>query len=64
MPITQRDDICITVYAPALVGEDHRPVAVVHAMERALPGLNLGWMISDEGQRIPLAPKADGARNG
>jgi hypothetical protein len=42
------------VYAPALVGDETRPVAIVHAMERALPGLQLGWLISDDGQRIPL----------
>ncbi len=44
----------MVVYAPALVRDDDRPVAVVHAMERAFPGLHLGWMISEEGQRIPL----------
>ncbi|MDY7229277.1 DUF5953 family protein [Hyalangium rubrum] len=54
MPATPRNDLRLTVHAPALTREDDRPVAVVHAMERALPGLHLGWMISDEGQRIPL----------
>ncbi|MFL5348905.1 MAG: DUF5953 family protein [Hyalangium sp.] len=42
------------IYAPALARDDDRPVAVVHAMERALPGMHLGWMISEEGQLIPL----------
>lgn len=54
MPPTQQEDLRLIVYAPALVGDDDRPVAVVHAMERAFPGLRLGWTISDEGQRIPL----------
>ncbi|HVG61793.1 MAG TPA: DUF5953 family protein [Hyalangium sp.] len=54
MPATQSTDIGIIVYAPALQSHDDRPVAVVHAMERALPGLHLGWVISQEGQRIPL----------
>ncbi|HYH98974.1 DUF5953 family protein [Hyalangium sp.] len=52
--MTAKRRITIIVYAPALVGEDGRPLAVVHSMERALPGLRLGWAISDEGQFIPL----------
>ncbi len=52
MPATQ-DDVGIIVYAPALVGVDNRPLAVVRAMERAFPGLRLEWTISDEGQFIP-----------
>jgi hypothetical protein len=42
------------VYAPALAGDDGRTLAVVHAMERAHPGLRIGLMISDEGKLIPL----------
>ncbi|WP_164021599.1 DUF5953 family protein [Pyxidicoccus trucidator] len=57
MPATQ-DDLGLAVYAPALVGDDGRPLAIVHGMERAFPGLRLGWTISDEGQRIPL-PERD-----
>jgi hypothetical protein len=29
-------------------------LTIVHEMERTFPGLHLGWMISEEGQRIPL----------
>jgi hypothetical protein len=54
MPATQENEIAIIVYAPALVGNDGRPLAVVHGMERALPGLSLEWTISSEGQRIPV----------
>ena len=54
MAATPRNDLGLIVYAPALEGDDGRPLAVVHGMERALPGLRLGWKISDEGQRIPL----------
>jgi hypothetical protein len=54
MPATRKNQLAITVYAPALKGDDGRPVAIVHEMERAIPGLRLGWMISEEGQRIPL----------
>ena len=51
---TSRTYLLLIVYAPALVGDDGRPVAVVHAMERAFPGLRLEWTISDEGQRSSL----------
>jgi uncharacterized protein DUF5953 len=53
-----RDSLQLIVYAPALVDDDNRPLAVVHGMERALPGLRLEWTISDEGQFIPL-PQRD-----
>jgi len=54
MSATPRNDLRLVVYAPALLHEDDRPVAVVHAMERAFPGLHLGWMISETGERVPL----------
>jgi len=41
MPATQENEIAIIVYAPALVGNDGRPLAIVHGMERAFPGLRL-----------------------
>jgi hypothetical protein len=45
--MTAKQKITLIVYAPALVGDDSRPVAVVHGMERAFPGLRLGWRISE-----------------
>jgi len=57
MPTAQDNELFMLVYAPALVGDETRPVAIVHAMESALPGLHLGWMISDEGLRIPLSDR-------
>ncbi len=42
-----QNDLGIIVYAPALIGSDGRTLAVVRGMERALPGLRLGWRISD-----------------
>ncbi|HLL02456.1 MAG TPA: DUF5953 family protein [Myxococcaceae bacterium] len=58
----------IKVHAPALVGDDGRPVAVVHAMERALPGLRLEWTVSDDHQLIHLPQRdvwlAQAKRNG
>jgi len=53
MPVTQ-GDIGITVYAPELVGDDPRALAVVHGMERTFPGLRLEWTISDEGRLVSL----------
>jgi len=58
MTATQRNDLGIIVYAPALVGGDNRPLDIVRAMERASPGLRLEWTISDEGKLVPL-PERD-----
>jgi len=54
MSATLKDQMTMIVYAPALAVDDGRPLAVVHGMERAVPGLCIGLMISDEGQLIPL----------
>jgi hypothetical protein len=56
------------IHAPALVGDDKRPLAIVHGMERALPGLRLAWTLSEKGDFIALthrdewvaADRADG----
>ncbi|HYO55309.1 MAG TPA: DUF5953 family protein [Archangium sp.] len=47
-------DLGIAVYAPALVRGDARPLAIIHGMERALPGLRLGWTTSGKEDLIPL----------
>lgn len=52
------DTLGIKVYAPALVGSDSRPLAVVHGLERAIPGLRLDWTVSDGHQLSPL-PQRD-----
>lgn len=44
----------LVVYAPTLAGEDKRPLAIVHGMERAVPGLRLGWTSSEKGDLIAL----------
>ncbi len=54
MPPTKRDDLRIKVHAPALVDDDSRPVTVVRGMERALPGLRLGWTLSEKEELIAL----------
>jgi hypothetical protein len=58
----------LIVYAPALVGNDSRPVAVVHGMERAFPGLRLEWKVSKDGQPIALSQRdawlAEGTQDG
>jgi len=58
MAATQRSLILI-VYAPALAVGDNRPLAVVHGLERAFPGLRLEWTISDEGRLVPLPQRDD-----
>jgi hypothetical protein len=67
MAFTQ-NTLSIHVYAPAMMGDDSRPVAVVHAMERATPGLRLEWTISDDHELRPLPQRdawlAQATRNG
>lgn len=67
MPAT-KNNFVIIVYAPELVSDDGRPVAVVRAMEHALPGVRLGWTVSDEHQIIELPQRdawlAQAVRNG
>jgi len=53
-----KDTLGIKVYGPELAGEGSRPVAVVHAMERVLPGLCLEWTVSDDHQ-ISHLPERD-----
>ncbi|WP_225411010.1 DUF5953 family protein [Stigmatella hybrida] len=48
------NDIAASVYAPALVDDDERPLSIVHGMERALPGLRLGWTTSEKNGLLPL----------
>ncbi|MBM7119188.1 DUF5953 family protein [Archangium primigenium] len=52
--MTTRARIHLHVFAPALTGDDGRPLAAVEGMERALTGLRLAWKISKEGQPIAL----------
>lgn len=51
---TQKRSLIFSVYSPALDGDAVRTLAIIQAMERVLPGLSLGWTISDEGKFIPL----------
>jgi hypothetical protein len=55
--MTARRRITFIVYAPELIENDGRPLAVVHGMERAFPGLRLEWTTSGEGQRTRLAER-------
>ncbi|MFY2558229.1 DUF5953 family protein [Corallococcus terminator] len=56
--MTSRKSLDLAVYAPALVGQDSRPLAVVRGMERALPGLRLEWEVGKGGRLIEL-PQRD-----
>jgi hypothetical protein len=55
-----RNDIAISVYAPVLAGEEERPLAIAQEMERALPGLRLGWTTSEKEDLIPLPNRDEG----
>jgi hypothetical protein len=57
VPATQQDELAIIVYAPGLVGNDGRPMAVVHGMERTFSGLRLEWTTSEGGQRTLLTDR-------
>ncbi|REG37780.1 hypothetical protein ATI61_101767 [Archangium gephyra] len=52
---THQDYFRLIVYAPALVGDDGRPLCVVHGMERALPGLRLEWTASEKEDLIAVS---------
>ena len=56
--MTEHKTLIIIVYAPALVGNDHRTLAIVRGMEKALPGLRLEWRLSKGGRPIVL-PQRD-----
>ena len=53
-----QNQIGIIVYAPDMVDNDDRPLAIVRGMERAFPGLRLEWRITDKGQFVHL-PQRD-----
>ncbi|QRN98345.1 hypothetical protein JRI60_04585 [Archangium violaceum] len=56
--MTARKKLGIIVYAPALLGNDQRTLAIVQGMERALPGLRMEWEVSEDGRLIAL-PQRD-----
>ncbi|GMU02150.1 hypothetical protein KH5H1_62700 [Corallococcus caeni] len=58
MPSAQ-DFLSLIVYAPALTLADKRPLAIVHGVEHALPGLRLAWTTSEKGELIPLKHRDD-----
>jgi hypothetical protein len=53
-----QSSLVLTVYMPALVGDDGRTLAAVHGLERALPGVRMEWSISESGLPIAL-PQRD-----
>ncbi|QRK10726.1 hypothetical protein JQX13_11995 [Archangium violaceum] len=56
--MTTRKKLGIIVYAPALVANDRRTLAIVQEMERALPGLRMEWEVSEDG-RLNALPQRD-----
>ncbi|WP_233602285.1 DUF5953 family protein, partial [Corallococcus sp. CA047B] len=43
--MSKRSSLTLIVYAPSLMGDDGRTLAIIHGMERALPGLRLEWEV-------------------
>lgn len=66
--MTSRKALGIIVYAPALVGNDGRPLSVVQRMERTLPELRLESRVAEDGRPIALPQRdawlAAGIRDG
>lgn len=56
--MTAKSRLVLIAHAPALVSNDRRTLAVIHGMERALPGLRLEWEVSEEG-RLVAVPQRD-----
>ncbi len=52
--------LTVSVYAPALVGDEQRPLAIAQGVERALPGLRLAWTTSEKGDLIALPERDEG----
>ncbi|HEX5744594.1 MAG TPA: DUF5953 family protein [Archangium sp.] len=55
--MTDRAELYLHVFAPALTCDDGRPLAAVEGMERAVPGLRLAWRLSDAGRPVALAQR-------
>jgi hypothetical protein len=66
--MTTQGTLGIIVYAPALLAEDGRTLAVVQGMERTFPGLRLDWKVSEDGRPIALPQRdvwlAEGTKDG
>ena len=53
-----QNSFTLGVYAPALMGDDSRPLAIAQGLEEALPGLHLGWTMTETEGLVPL-PRRD-----
>ncbi|WP_426744926.1 DUF5953 family protein [Myxococcus faecalis] len=56
--MSTRNRLILNLYASALSENDGRPLAAVHGLERAFPGLSMTWQVSNKGQLIAI-PKRD-----
>jgi hypothetical protein len=56
----EQKSLNVLVYAPALVGDEKRPVVIAQGMERALPGLRLKWTTSEKDDLIALPNRDEG----
>jgi hypothetical protein len=56
--MTSRSALILNVYASALVRDDNRTLAAVHGLERAMPGLHLGWRVTER-RRLTALPERD-----
>ncbi|RKG99772.1 hypothetical protein D7Y13_37970 [Corallococcus praedator] len=56
--MTHQSPLILNAYAPALVRDDNRTIAAVHALERALSGLRLEWRVTER-RKLAALPQRD-----
>jgi len=56
----EKKSLNVIVFAPALVGDEKRPLTIAQQMERALPGLRLEWTTSEKNDLIALPNRDEG----
>ncbi|MBM7115899.1 DUF5953 family protein [Archangium primigenium] len=54
----KKEALGVFVYAPVLTRDDRRSIEIVHALERALPGVFLEWTVSSKRQLVTI-PQRD-----
>ncbi|MBJ6764706.1 hypothetical protein JGU66_28390 [Myxococcaceae bacterium JPH2] len=56
--MTTKKRLVLAVYAPPISGNEHRALATVHGLERALPGMRLEWTVTEK-RELALLPQRD-----
>ena len=54
----RQDSFTLGAYAPVFTSDDSRPLTIAHGLEHALPGLYLGWTMT-QAEGLILLPQRD-----